>query len=275
MCRCQCIATARGPSFCTRYIPTLRMPRAGSLETTIVRVTYGPPSSGQQVRIGSLSRFTSSPRHTTSWQLGFPPLRRGGNLATSISRGSIESLPSSPSGTLRSSSSVMRRPCSSRSSTPTAIAIRRIDPNTLIATGNAERVPSSRVTCSKSSALPPPGCFITRSLISHSSSLAATGCVTRTSSPASSRRSRNSEKESMGTVVASGGWGRGECGNGTGGVRPNDRGRPSPGRPHLVPTWIAATPSVSDCHRTSRKPAAVIRAASSSSTGKLATERGR
>ena len=60
--RCQCIATVFFVSCCTRYMPTLRMPRAGSFEMTIVSVRYGPPSSGQQVRIGNFAKSTSSPR---------------------------------------------------------------------------------------------------------------------------------------------------------------------------------------------------------------------
>ena len=35
LCRCQCIASVSRPSTWTRYIPTLRMPRAGSLVMTI------------------------------------------------------------------------------------------------------------------------------------------------------------------------------------------------------------------------------------------------
>ena len=66
LCRCQCIASVRGPVTCTRYIPTLRMPRLGSFEMTIGSVMYGPPSSGQQVIIGSFDRSTSSPLTTIS-----------------------------------------------------------------------------------------------------------------------------------------------------------------------------------------------------------------
>jgi hypothetical protein len=41
------------------------------------------------------------------------------------------------------------------------------------------------------------------------------------------------------------------------------------------PTWIAAIPSDSDSQRTAPNPAADIRAASSGSAGKCATDRGR
>jgi hypothetical protein len=56
LCRCQCIAIVRGPSTCTRYMPTFRMPRFGSREITMGSVMYGPPSSGQQVITGIFRR---------------------------------------------------------------------------------------------------------------------------------------------------------------------------------------------------------------------------
>ena len=194
--RCQCMASESGPRTWTRYMPTLRMPRFGSTEMTIGSVMYGPPSSGQVVRIGSFITSISPPRQTTSWHGGVPFMRRGGNFETSSRRGRSPSLAIRPSGTLRSSSLVMRCPISSRSSTPRAIDMRRIEPKRLMATGQGERVPSWRMTCSKSSALPPPGCFMTRSAISQSSSLAATGCVMRASSPSVSRAAMNAERES-------------------------------------------------------------------------------
>ncbi len=160
--RCQCMATERLSNCCTRYIPTLRMPREGSLLMTAVIVKNGPPSSGHVVSTGILSRSISSPCHTTSWQGGAPCLRRGGNLATSSSRGSNDSLPISPSGTLRSISCVIRAPCSSRSCTPRLSAMRFIEPNRLIATGNVDAVPSRRMGRSNNSAGPPPGSFMAR-----------------------------------------------------------------------------------------------------------------
>ena len=169
LCRCQCMATVFFPVCITRYIPTFRMPRFGSFVMTIGSVMYAPPSSGQQVMMGSASRSTSSPRQITCWQGGVPLTIRGGNFATSIRRGSIDSLPMIPSGTLRSISCVMRSPWSSRCSTPSDIAIRDIEPNRLIPTGKRDREPSRRMTCSNRRAGPPPGIFITRSLISHSS----------------------------------------------------------------------------------------------------------
>ena len=146
--RCQCIASVFFESTCTRYIPTFRTFVCGSLLMTIGSVMYGPPSSGQQVMIGSFPRSISSPRQTTSWHAGVPPFTRGGNFAISSSRGSSANLPSSPSGTLRSSSCVMRAPCSSRSATPSESAIRFIEPKRLIATGYGEREPSASTGCS-------------------------------------------------------------------------------------------------------------------------------
>ena len=130
-------------------MPTLRIPRFGSLEITIVSVMYGPPSSGQQVMIGSEERSTSSPLSTISWHAGFPLRTRGGNLPISSRRGSIASFPISPSGTLRSSISVIRSPMSSRSPTPSARQILRIDPKRFITTGYFDRSPLSRITFSK------------------------------------------------------------------------------------------------------------------------------
>ena len=63
--RCQCIASVFLPVCMMRYMPTLRMPRFGSRVITIGKVMYAPPSSGQHLMSGSLSRSTSSPCQTT------------------------------------------------------------------------------------------------------------------------------------------------------------------------------------------------------------------
>ena len=55
--RCQCIASVVLPVCMMRYMPTLRMPRFGSRVITIGKVMYAPPSSGQHLMSGSLSRF--------------------------------------------------------------------------------------------------------------------------------------------------------------------------------------------------------------------------
>src|ERR1700687_2801948 len=187
------MASVRGPMTWTRYIPTLRMPRLGSFEITIGSVMYAPPSSGQQVMIGSFERSTSFPLIATSCDAALPLFTRGGNFPSSSSLGSIDNLPMIPSGTLRSSISVIRSPTSSRSSTPSASDIRRIEPKRLITTGYCERSPLSRTTFSKKSALPPPGCFITLSATSQSSRRAFTGSLIRVSSPVRSIADRNCE----------------------------------------------------------------------------------
>ncbi len=74
------------------------------------------------------------------------------------------------------------------------MAIRRSEPMVLIASGNADRTPST-VGCSNRSAWPPPGDFISRSAISVISNSVATGCEMRRNSPARSSLATNSEKE--------------------------------------------------------------------------------
>ena len=97
-----------------------------------------------------------------------------------------------PSGTLRSSISVMRAACSSSLSTPSASDILRIDPNKLMATGYALFEPSGMTAFSNSSASPPFGIFMTRSAISHNSKSILTGAVILRSSPIESIAAMNS-----------------------------------------------------------------------------------
>ncbi len=89
---------------------------------TIGSVMYGPPSSGQVVRIGSLPRSGSV--STTSWQ-GAWRTNFGVAAATRASLGSMRTLSSSPTGGCVFTSSRMARACSSRSPTPSAQEIRR------------------------------------------------------------------------------------------------------------------------------------------------------
>jgi len=87
-------------------------------------------------------------------------------LAISNKRGSSASFATRPSGTLKvehlrdAMADLIEIPYSQRH------AIRRMEPNTLIATGNSDRDPFINTGCSNSSAGPPPGRFMTRSAIS-------------------------------------------------------------------------------------------------------------
>src|SRR6266496_170141 len=177
-----------------RYIPTLRTPVAGSRVITPGRVMYGPPSSGQHTGTGNCDRSTSRSRITVSWHGGRPPVVLGGNFATSASCGSIASLPSRLSGTLRFRSVAMRSPTSSRRSTPRASAMRRSEPNRFTATGWRATAPDARVGCVNRSAGPPPGDFMQRSAISVISLSTEIGRATRTRSPRASIASRKARR---------------------------------------------------------------------------------
>ena len=163
LCRCQCIPSVRSSNFCRRYMPTLRAPLTGSRVMTCGRVMYGPPSSGQQVRMGSRSSDGSSVM-TTSWhgarrtRLGPRPMLCSA-ASISLPRFIIAPIPCGRRGST-SLPSLWRT--SSRSSTPRARAIRRAEPKALISTGMV--LPA---TFSKSSALfCASGPLLTRSVIS-------------------------------------------------------------------------------------------------------------
>ena len=80
-------------------------------------------------------------------------------------------------------------------SAPSAMAMRLAEPIVLMATGIEETSPLT-VGCSMRSALPPLGFFISRSASSVISSSVAIGSLTRISSPAFSRASKNSAYDS-------------------------------------------------------------------------------
>src|SRR5487761_54778 len=84
---------------------------------------------------------------------------------------------------------------SSTDSAPMLMAMRLCEPSVLMATGNGETTPLT-VGFSNSSALPPPGSFISRSAFAVISSSVATGWEMRLSSPALSRALTKSRKES-------------------------------------------------------------------------------
>src|SRR5882762_3420196 len=199
LCRCQCIASVSLFKTWTRYIPTLLTPEAGSRVMTPPSVMYGPPSSGQQIGTGNWARSTSDSLITVFWQAGRPTVL-GGNFAISASRGSIASLPSSPSGTFSASSSAIRAPTWSRHSTPRASDMRRSEPKRLTATGYLDFPPVRSVGCVNSSAGPPPGDFMQRSATSVISLSTDTGRATRVRSPALSIAATNSRRLSSAIV---------------------------------------------------------------------------
>ena len=170
---CQCMAVVVESNFWIRYMPTLRTPVRGSLVITAGSVMNGPPSSGQQVMIGSASRSGGS--STISWQ---GPLRTvfGRESASDFSLPSARSLSAMPSGGVISSTLWTRSPSSSSDSTPNAMHIRRSLPNWLIRSGSL--LPR---TFENSSAGPP--ARVTRSVISVISRWGSTSAVTSCSSP--------------------------------------------------------------------------------------------
>ncbi len=89
---------------------------------TIGSVMYGPPSSGQVVRMGSLVRSGSV--STTCWQ-GALRTSFGVAVATRASLGSMRTLSIKPAGGCDFTRARMARACSSRSVTPSTQDIRR------------------------------------------------------------------------------------------------------------------------------------------------------
>src|SRR4029077_1089338 len=81
--------------FWSRYMPTLRPPVRGSLVKTDGSVMNGPPSPGQQVWIGSLSRSGGST--TSSWHAPEETVR-GRESASDLSLPSARSLSPTPCG---------------------------------------------------------------------------------------------------------------------------------------------------------------------------------
>ena len=79
--------------------------------------------------------------------------------------------------------------------TSSAIAMRFSEPNALISTGKAETFPEGKSGFSISSALPPPGAFISRLASAVISRSVRTGSLMRTNSPAASSLSANSRME--------------------------------------------------------------------------------
>ena len=117
---------------------------------------------------------------------------RGGNFATSSSSREKRSLPSNPSGTLGSNQLVMRSPdCIELLDTQrhrhAPHRAKEIDRDGI--RRRASVVAAARARTSR--ACPPPGIFITRSAISHSSRSTETGCEIRFNSPLRSNSAKN------------------------------------------------------------------------------------
>ncbi len=130
--RCQCMPVVVLSNTCMRYVPMLRVPVSGSFVKTSGSVMYGPPSSGQHVRIGSSSSVP--PFCTTSWQ-GASFTVFGIRSPSRFTSGSIfraSNMPLGACGVMSSSISFAR---SSSEATPSARHIRSIDPKTFAATG--------------------------------------------------------------------------------------------------------------------------------------------
>ena len=197
---CQCIIAVRRSTFWMRYMPQLRACVTGSRLKTSGRVTNGPPSSGQQVRMGKRSRSGSSSQ--TSWQ-GPSFTIFDENDASSRSLPNAFILATTPWGGCRSISDSIRSPSASRLSVPSARHIRRSVPNWLMRTGS--RLPTTLV---KSRAGPP--ALETRSAISVISSAGLTGASMRTSSPCFSSSAIHSRRSFIGRAPPRvRGWGAG------------------------------------------------------------------
>ena len=201
-----------------RYSPRLRSPVSGSRVTTQGNVRNRPPSSGQHFRIGRSrrdggleSRVVGS---STSGALGQGAVRGAGasnRWMTSLHAPVLARLglawrrvsawPSSakvsrmPVGGLAWMSEPSSAATASTLSAPSAMAMRLAEPMVLMATRCGETRPLT-VGCSMSSARPPSGFFISRSANSVISNSVASGWLTRVSSPACSRASRNAAYDS-------------------------------------------------------------------------------
>ena len=137
LCTCQCMNVERRSIFCIRYMPTLRLPVFGSCVITAGRVMNGAASSGQQVWIGSRSRFTSSPVSTTSWH---GPLRTdfGTRVGDRLELHQAADLVAEALRRLHLEHVAELLADSSSESTPKARHIRRSVPNWLISSGSCE-----------------------------------------------------------------------------------------------------------------------------------------
>ena len=173
----------RASNFCMRYIPAFWMPVSGSFVITMGSVTNGPPSPGQQVRMGRWSSSRSS-RITFAWHgalftfLGMIP-------AMSLSVKSRRTLSMIPCGGCTFTSVSIFRAISSKLAQLSARSMRGKLPKALMSSGNDDPV-----TFSNNSAGPP--ALLTRSAISVISRRGSTAAAMRRRSPAASSARMNS-----------------------------------------------------------------------------------
>ena len=188
------MAVERGPSFCIRYMPTLRVPVRGSFVMTAGSVMKGAASSGQHVWIGSRSSDASSPSRTSSW-LGARRTVFGRESAIDLSFCRPRTLSTRPAGGCISSTSPSFDATLSSDGASNARHMRRSVPNWLISSGCSEPL-----TFSNSSAGPP--ALTVRSLISVISSTGSTSAPMRTSSPSRSRSAIHARRSAGGATTS-------------------------------------------------------------------------
>ncbi len=182
-------------------MPVLRFPVLGSRVITHGSVIKRPPSCGQHCRMGKSSREKFSFLMTSLH--GPVATILGKNLPISASMGSIFSFSRKPSGDFILSNWRMRSAISSRLFTPSAICMRRSEPNWLMRTGT----PFPPFTFSKSSAGPPGRPYFlaapleTRSAISVISRMGSTSVLIFLSSPARSSAAIHCLKSSKGFII--------------------------------------------------------------------------
>ena len=134
LCICQCIPVVWASYFWSRYMPTFRLSVVGFFVKTSGSVINGPPSPGQQVKIGNSSRDGLS-LIITSWQGAL--LTYFGKQSAFRAIGINETRSILWEKEIYGSRKRLRisSATSSTFSTPSAIAMRSIVPKAFISTG--------------------------------------------------------------------------------------------------------------------------------------------
>ena len=137
---CQCRLTVRSSCCCSRYMPRLRAPVSGCLVWVRPRLRKTPPSSGQALMPGSRSTGRRRRRGHDLLARRRPHLASAARCAAAPSLAERVPQPAEARAAAPGlSSSAIRSPISSSRSTPSAGAIRRCVPKTLIASGMRAR----------------------------------------------------------------------------------------------------------------------------------------